>query len=185
MWAKSSTLLLVVVIYPPLAPPLLQGRGDTRFTSGGVGSGPIAVYEKACARCHGPNGSFYGPELGKGKTDAQLKRAVQGMADNQGQIELTPDEVEEQTAYHRAIIKNEPFIAITSQTKTELVGETMAKARITVTVAGKPMPVTRKGFAWQAKLEGEGPVLVRATLGKAETRLDPAKARHSHPAPRQ
>ena len=170
----------------PSAPgrwPTAQGRCCGERAQRDAQLGPIAVYEKACARCHGPNGSFYGPELGKGKTDAQLKKAVQDMADNQGQIELTPDEVEEQTAYHRAIIKKEPFIAITAQSKTELKGETMTKALITVTVAGKPMKVTRKDFIWQAKLEGEGLVLVRATLGKAETRLDPAKAHHSHPNP--
>lgn len=142
--------------------------------------GPIAVYEQACVRCHGPNGSFYGPELGRGKSDAQLKKAIQDMADNQGQIELTPDEVEAQTAYHRAIIKKEPFIAITQQTKTELKGETMAKASIRVTVAGKPLSVTRKDFTWQVKLMGDGPILVVAKLGKAETRLDPARAHHSH-----
>jgi len=148
-----------------------------------VGSGPIAVYEKACVRCHGPNGSFYGPELGKGKTDAQLKQAIQDMADNQGQIELTPAQVEAQTAYHRAIIRQEPFLSVTRQTKTVLEGEATTKARVTVTVAEKPMVVVQKGFVWQATLVGTGPVLIVAKLGKAETRLDPAKATHSHPAP--
>ena len=47
----------------------------------------------------------------------------------------------------------------------------------------EPMAVVQKGFVWQAKLVGTGPVLIVAKLGKAETRLDPAKATHSHPAP--
>lgn len=168
MWARSSAwLALALVAQPPaLVKPLARG--------------PITVYEESCARCHGPNGSFYGPDLGKGKTDAQLYKAVQDMADNQGQVELTAVELEAQTAYHRAIIKHEPFVAVTARTKTELRGETTKGATVSVTVAGKPQPVKRTGFTWTAMLEGAGPVLILARLKGAETRLDPQKAAHSH-----
>uniref|UniRef100_UPI00286AA467 hypothetical protein n=1 Tax=Armatimonas sp. TaxID=1872638 RepID=UPI00286AA467 len=134
-----------------------------------------------CARCHGPNGSFYGPDLGKGKTDSQLYKAVQNMADNQGQIELAPVEVEAQTAYHRAIIKREPFLAITGRTKTELRGEMTPKASVTVMIGGKPQKVRTERFTWMASLTATGPIVVIAKLKNAETRLDPDKATHSHP----
>ena len=142
--------------------------------------GPISVYEQACARCHGPNGSFYGPDLGKGKTDSQLYKAVQDMADNQGQIELTPIEVEAQTAYHRAIIKREPYIAMTGRTKTLLRGEVTKGATVSVTVLGKPQKVVVVGFTWSAALAGEGPILIVARRKNAEARLDPDKFAHSH-----
>lgn len=162
--------MLALAAQPPAPKPLLRG--------------PIAVYEQACARCHGPNGSFYGSDLGLGKTDAQLYKAVQAMADNQGQIELTSTELEAQTAYHRAIIKREPFLAITGRTKSTLCGEVTKGSTVAVTVAGKPQKVRVEGFVWSATLEGEGPVLVTAKRKNAQTQLDPAKAAHSHPPPR-
>ncbi len=170
MWARSSALFLVVLVAQPPAPKVLV-------------RGPIAVYEQACGRCHGPNGSFYGPDLGKGKTDTQLYKAVQDMADNQGQIELTPIEVEAQTAYHRAIIKREPFLAITGRTKVMLCGEVTKGSSVTVTVAGKPQQVRVIGFQWSATLQGDGSVLITARRKNAETKLDPDKAFHSHPKP--
>ena len=171
MWARSSALCLLALAAQPQAPQPLP-------------RGPIAVYEQACARCHGPNGSFYGPDLGLGKTDAQLYKAVQAMADNQGQIELTPIELEAQTAYHRAIIKREPFLAITQRTKSMVRGEVTKGSTVTVTVAGKPQKVRVEGVVWSATLEGEGPVMVTAKRKNAQTQLDPAKATHSHPSPR-
>jgi hypothetical protein len=142
--------------------------------------GPIAVYERSCANCHGPNGSFYGPDLGQGKTDAQLYKAIQDMADNQGQVELTPTELESQTAYHRAIIKREPFLALTSRTPTALKGEVTTGSTVTVTVAGKPQSVTVVGFTWSATLEGIGPILITARRKNKESHLNPDRAAHSH-----
>ncbi len=163
----------------------LRGAAPRGYPGQGGGTrGPIAIYEQACARCHGPNGSFYGPDLGLGKTDAQLYKAVQDMADNQGQIELKPVELEAQTAYHRAMIKREPFLAITERTKSMLRGEVTQGSVVTVTVAGKPQKVRVEGFVWSATLEGVGPVLVTAKRKNAQTQLDPAKAAHSHPPPR-
>jgi hypothetical protein len=171
MWARSSVFFALVLAVQPPAPKVLS-------------RGPVAVYEQACARCHGPNGSFYGPDLGKGKTDPQLYKAVQDMADNQGQIELSPVEVEAQTAYHRAIIKREPFLAITGRTKTELRGEVTARSSVTVTVAGSPQKVRTERFTWIATLTGTGPICVTAKLKNTETRLDPDKASHSHSEPK-
>ena len=171
MWVRSSVFFALVLAAQPPAPKVLP-------------RGPVAVYEQACARCHGPNGSFYGPDLGKGKTDSQLYKAVQGMADNQGQIELASAEVEAQTAYHRAIIKREPFLAITGRTKTELRGEMTPKASVIVMVEGKPQKVRTERFTWIATLTGTGPICVMAKLKNAETRLDPDKVAHSHSAPK-
>lgn len=142
--------------------------------------GPITVYDHSCAGCHGPNGSFYGPDLGKGKTDAQLYKAVQDMADNQGQVELTPVEVEAQTAYHRAIIKGEPFLAVTERTKKLLRGEVTKGATVSVTILGKPQKVVVEGFTWRATLVDDGAILIVARRKNAEVRLDPDKFAHSH-----
>jgi hypothetical protein len=170
MWVRSSVALcLVLAAQPPAPKPLARG--------------PIALYDRACANCHGPNGSFYGPELGQGKTDAQLYKAVQDMADNQGQIELAPVEVEAITAYHRAIIKHEPFLAVTRRTKSELKGEVTKGSLVTVTVAGKPQKVTLVGTLWSAALEGGGAVVITARRKNAQVQLDPDQAAHSQGKP--
>ena len=179
MWARSSVLFALVALLTPL-----RGAGGGQGGGRVLTRGPIAVYEEACARCHGPNGSFYGPDLGKGKTDSQLYKAVQDMADNQGQIELSPVEVEAQTAYHRAIIKREPFLAVTERTKATICGEATKGSVVTVTVAGKPQQVRVTGFQWSATLREEGPILIMARRKNKEARLDPDKAAHSHPSPR-
>jgi hypothetical protein len=169
MWARSSFLFaLVLLAQSPNQKPAKPARG------------PIAVYEEACARCHGPNGSFYGPELGRGKTDLQLRQAIQDMADNQGQIELTLSELDAQTAYHRAIIAHEPFLYITEQTEKRLAGEVTAGSRVQVVMGGKPQKITQNKTLWSATLASTGPVELSATLGKAITKLDPAKNRFSH-----
>lgn len=181
MWVKSSALFLLVLgcLSPALrATPLRQAKEGVKT----LVRGPIAAYEQACARCHGPNGSFYGPDLGKGKTDSQLYKAVQSMADNQGQIELTPVEVEAQTAYHRAIIKREPFLAVTERTRATICGEVTKGSTITVTVSGKPQQVRVVGFQWSTTLNDEGPILITARRKNKEVKLDPDKAAHSHPA---
>lgn len=170
MWARSSALFLLALLAQPPAPKVLV-------------RGPIALYEKACANCHGPNGSFYGPDLGKGKTDSQLYKAIQDMADNQGQIELSPVEVEAVTAYHRAIIKREPFLAVTERTAATLCGEATKGSAVQVTVAGKPQQVRVVGFQWSATLKGEGPILITAHRKNKSATLNPDKATHSHPKP--
>ena len=147
--------------------------------------GPIATYDAACARCHGPNGSFYGPTLGKGKTDAQLRQVIQEMAEGPAQLPPLPIiELDAQTAYHRAIIKAEPFIAVTSRTPARIEGEVTSGSTITVTVGGKTTAAKTDGTHWSASLPAKGPApIITARIGKATTTLDTASAAFSHTAP--
>lgn len=147
--------------------------------------GPIATYDVACARCHGPNGSFYGPGLGKGKTDAQLRQVIQEMAEGPSQLPPLPTiELDAQTAYHRAIIKAEPFIAATSRTPSRIEGEVTSGAIVTVTVGGKATAAKADGTHWSASLQPKSPLpIVTARIGKSITTLDTASAAFSHTTP--
>ncbi|MBC8104725.1 MAG: cytochrome c, partial [Cytophagales bacterium] len=139
----------------------------------------------ACARCHGPNGSFYGPDLGKGKTDAQLQKVIREMAEGPSQLPgLPPVELEAQTAYHRALIQSEPFLAVTRRTPTRIEGEVTSGAAVGVSVGGKTTSAKVDGSQWSAPLEANGAApLVTATLGKATTTLNTARAAFSHAVP--
>jgi hypothetical protein len=147
--------------------------------------GPIATYDAACARCHGPNGSFYGPALGKGKTDAQLRQVIQEMAEGPSQLPPLPQrELDAQTAYHRALIKAEPFLAVTVRTPNKIEGEATSGAAVTVTTGGKTTAAKVEGSHWSAYLAaGNTAPLVSARLGKIVTTLDTARAAFSHSAP--
>jgi len=145
--------------------------------------GPVAVYDKACLRCHGPEGVNYGPTFGKALTDRALRQAVLDMKDGKGDIALTDDEIDAQTAYHRAIIRREPFVVVTLDLPRRLAGECTEDAVVTVTVDGKSVPVQRSGYRWDAAVPAGERREIAARVGKATTRLDPAKARWSHADP--
>lgn len=147
--------------------------------------GPIATYDAACARCHGPNGSFYSPTLGKGKTDAQLRQVIREMAEGPSQIPaLPPVELEAQTAYHRALIKGEPFLAVTVRTETRIEGEVTSGSTVTVSSGGKIAAAKIDGSHWSAPLAAKSAApTVTARLGKTTTTLDTATAAFSHAAP--
>lgn len=173
MWARSSLALLLL---PALgaAPPQTKEPTPPR--------GPVSVYDQACIRCHGPEGSFYGPTFGKGLTDAALRRVVVEMKDGKGDIALDDAQIDAQVAYHRAMIRREPFVAVVRATPTLLQGECTENAVITVLADGKPVPVKRNGYRWEAVAKGARREVV-ATVGKVVVRLDPDREPHSHRTP--
>lgn len=147
--------------------------------------GPIATYDAACARCHGPKGSFYGPDLGKGKTDTQLRQVIREMAEGPSQLPTLPSvELDAQTAYHRALIKGEPFLAVTFRGETRLEGEVTSGATVTVATGGKTAAAKVEGSHWSIPLTAKAPApIVTARRGKAISTLDTAKAAFSHAEP--
>ncbi len=144
--------------------------------------GPVAVYDIACLRCHGPEGINYGPTFGKTLADSALRQAVVDMKDGKGNIELTDVEIDAQTAYHRAIIRQEPFVAITLASPDRIAGECSEDAVLSVLVDGKPVPVRRKGYRWDCTARGKARQVV-ATLRGRTTRLDPDREPFSHRNP--
>ncbi|MBS1718360.1 MAG: cytochrome c [Armatimonadetes bacterium] len=98
---------------------------------------PVAYYNAQCARCHGPGGSFYGPTLGKGKNDAQLREVIRQMCEGQGGMPLQGIDLEAQLAYHRAIIRREPFVCVTLIKPGRLAGEVYDAKSITLQVGSK------------------------------------------------
>lgn len=176
MWARSSLAALgSVVVFAIAGPPATKPAPAPR--------GPLAVYDRACLRCHGPEGVNYGPTFGKTLTDKALRQAVVDMKDGKGDIALTEDEIAAQTAYHRAIIRREPFVAVTLATASRLAGECSEDAKIAVTVDGKSVPVRRTGYVWDAPTPAGERREVIATMGRHVVRLDPAKARWTHAEP--
>jgi len=133
--------------------------------------GAISLYDKACVRCHGPGGSFYGSELGKGKTAAQLRKMVWEMCIAQGGLTVSQREIDAMTAYHRSIMKSEPFVEVTAITTKNITGEATPGTTIQIETRGRLTPVTITENRWVATLDTSKPTTIIATLNGKTSRL--------------
>ncbi len=73
---------------------------------------PVATFDRACARCHGPEGSFYG--RGFASHPDELRQVIDEMMRGPAFLDPTESDVEAMTAYHRALAADEPFVAVTN-----------------------------------------------------------------------
>ena len=133
--------------------------------------GAISLYNKACVRCHGPGGSFYGSELGKGKTAAQLRKMVWEMCIAQGGLTVSQREIDAMTAYHRSIMTREPYVEIIAVTAKTITGEATPGTTLQLETRGRLAPVTITENRWLATLDTSKPTTIIATLNGKTCRL--------------
>lgn len=180
VFAPLAALTAIPILLPAQAPP---ATAPARLTPAPKA---IAYYDAACRRCHGPEGSFYGPELGKTLTDAQLIHVVDDMARGPAQEPLDPPGLAAQTAFHRAIIAGDPYLSVTGIQPAELSGEVSAEAAVSVALPNveKPLPATVSESSWKVALPPNTPLAgIRLTAERAgrRTTLSLAAAPlHSH-----
>jgi len=140
-------------------------------------------YDESCARCHGPQGAFYGPSLGGDLDDKGLVKEVRDMADGPAQATLKPEEVEIETAFHRALIVGTPYLAVTDITGDKWTGEVMPDAKVTVAVGDKKIAAKVDESNWTAELPAGTKiedVVITAELEGKKTVLKPAESMYSH-----
>lgn len=77
---------------------------------------PLSYFAANCARCHGPNGSFYGASFAKTRDEAGLHQIVHDMAFGPAQAPLDDAKLEVLVAYHRSLIDKKPFLSLSSVT---------------------------------------------------------------------
>lgn len=133
--------------------------------------GAISLYDKACVRCHGPGGSFYGSDLGKGKTAAQLRKIVWEMCIAQGGLTVAQREVDAMTAYHRSIMYAEPYIEVISVTESKVIGEATPGSELEVQMGSRVLPITLTENRWNVLLDTSKPATIIATRNGKTTRL--------------
>jgi hypothetical protein len=143
-------------------------------------------YDTSCARCHGPEGSAYGPSLGRDLDDKGLIKVVRDMADGPAQAHLEEPDVLTETAFHRALMLGTPYLSVTSIKGDEWSGEVMVDAKVTVTFHGKTITAKVTDWNWTATLPpntDRAAVTITATLAGKTTTLHPAEATYSSTAP--
>ncbi len=114
---------------------------------------PLDYFEENCARCHGPNGSFYGTEFGKGlKDDDALRHIVKEMAEGPGNAPLSPENLEILTDFHRSLRDGKPYIVVVEARKSEkcliLSGEATPDSQITLENGKEVVAVKLEGHKW-------------------------------------
>jgi hypothetical protein len=147
---------------------------------------PISYFEDRCARCHGPQGSFYGDDFGRKLSEDALQKVVDDMCRVQGDAPLKGLELEAQVAYHRAMIAKEPFLVVTRTKDGELAGEVAEKAVVSVKYRRISVTAEVKATSWKSRVpKGEKPedAVITATLGKRTSVVRLSKESFSHSRP--
>jgi hypothetical protein len=147
---------------------------------------PISYFEDRCARCHGPQGSFYGDAFGKNLTEEALRKVVYDMCRNQGEMKLEGVDLDAQIAYHRSMISKEPFLVVTHREKGQLAGEASEKAVVTVRFKRSSVRAEVKGTVWRVAVpKGEKPenAVLTAKLVERSTTIRLVNEAFSHGKP--
>jgi hypothetical protein len=74
---------------------------------------PVSTFEKACARCHGSQGSFYGDEFANLR-DQELIDVTREMMEGPAFLHPSDVDVRAMVAYHHALVAAEPFVVVTA-----------------------------------------------------------------------
>ena len=175
-------LWLLTLAFVPLGVLQAQTPTPESASTSKPGFAPLDYFQANCERCHGPNGSFYGPTFGKNlKSDAALRQIVKEMCEGPGNAPLPDPELEILTDFHRALRDNKPFITIVSREKTEkgliLSGEALPDSRITLGDE-ETIPVKLEGHKWSVEVPAGldlSSAKLRAVKGEVETIVDLAK----------
>lgn len=132
-----------------------------------LSGGPVSYFEDHCARCHGDHGSNYDPQALKKLTEAQLRKYVRDMSMGPGNGPLEGLDLEAQVAYHRALIRKQPFVAVVSLEGGKVKGEAWGVKSLYARPGGS-MKLTSDVFEIQA---ARGAVLAASPNGEALVRI--------------
>lgn len=161
-------LLLVTLAFAPLG--VLRAQPEVPKTSGFA---PLDYFSSKCARCHGPNGSFYGANFAKGlKDDAALKQIVKDMCEGPGGAPLEEHDLEVLTDFHRALRDGKPYVVAVELKDGVLYGEASPDSKVIVESGTQVLEVKLEGNKWSVPVGSDFAwkgAKLRAVKGEAET----------------
>lgn len=105
-----ALLLAAGLVVVDAAPPATQSAA-TQPALVDLTLPPIATFEASCARCHGPEGSFYG-EAFADLSPRELRHVVEDMMRGPAGLAPTDADLDAMVAYHRALRAKQPFVAV-------------------------------------------------------------------------
>lgn len=149
---------------------------------------PSKYFSEKCARCHGPNGSFYGPDFGKGKSQAQLTKVIKEMAAGPAGAPLAGANLRALVALHTSWIAKAPYVAWLAASKAELSGEKTPASKLQALLGTRKLDISVTDAAWTLKLPARADLRklrIIAGLGGRTSTLRPSKAPYSSPDPQR
>lgn len=144
---------------------------------------PFQYFANRCARCHGPDGSHYGPEFGKGLSDAQLIHVVEEMAEGPGGEPIHGADLDAVVAWHRALIRREPFVVVLQRGPTVWSGECTPGAQVTAREGSRTVAAKVNGSRWSVRLNKRWKGALEVRKAGHTIRLDPFAKSFSHSTP--
>ena len=134
----------------PLVVGLFIGQSPASPSVKPLKRGVVAYYAERCARCHGPEGSFYENGFAAKYDDKGMKAVLKRMADGPGGESLDDAGLAALGAYHRAMAGDYAFLDLTGSGAI-LSGETTAE-KVTIKHLGKIIVSQLADGKWKAKL---------------------------------
>lgn len=123
---------------------------------GQITLGPVSTFEQACARCHGPQGSFYGEAFAK-LSDTQLHEFIKEMMEGPAGLHPTEEDIAAMTAYHQALAAKKPYLVVMDYVKENgyrLSGQASLQSNLIIqTAANKVQTTPDSNGNWSVQLQ--------------------------------
>lgn len=113
----------------------------------GTVPGPVALFERSCAACHGAFGEFFDP-LRREWTDQERREMVQTMLRTRTAETATDAQIDALTAYVRSVREQRVFLAVTDAGEDRLAGEVTPGAVVAVQVGGQTLAAAVTDYRW-------------------------------------
>lgn len=117
-------------------------------TQAGTAYGPLTYFDRACARCHGPEGYNYSKGFAGKYTKAGLVEEIQRMADGPGNEPLSPKQLESQLVMHQAMSGRLGFVFIREIKGNTIIGEATGIKVVEVRVGTNLVKTKVKDLEW-------------------------------------
>jgi mono/diheme cytochrome c family protein len=118
--------------------------------------GPVSTFEQACARCHGPQGSFYGEAFAK-LSDSELHDFVKEMMEGPAGLHPTEEDIAAMTAYHQALAAKKPYLVVMDYVEENgyrLAGQASLQSNLIIqTAADKVQAAPDSSGNWSVQLQ--------------------------------
>ncbi|MHC4442107.1 MAG: PQQ-dependent sugar dehydrogenase [Planctomycetota bacterium] len=138
--------------------------------------GPMTRFEKGCARCHGPYGTFYGEGFGR-KSDHELRKVVKEMLEGPADMHSDTIFLDAMVAYQHALDDDRPFLCVTNgktflagQADT-LSGEVTPGSTVTIRANEKTLSAQVSDHTWKLTNPPQPPMRIMARKGQIRTIL--------------
>jgi hypothetical protein len=142
-----------------------------------LGQGPVTLFDRACSRCHGPQGAFYGSGFAK-LDDDRLRERVEEMMKGPAQLQPSPLQVEAMIAYSRALRDHRPFICVTNAAAflagkdLTLRGEVTPGARVSLARGSTTTKARLDQSTWNVPAPPHPPFVLKARSDTAESKIE-------------